>query len=170
MIDMKVIWRIVISVLAVIVGGLFLIRMISPRELDDVHPDIACSQDLIQRSDILWVIPDYKNDSIINQTQWCASLLLKNKTLGLHGVYHTYNEFDNLRNKEYVQKGIDDFQTCFGYRPEMFKAPQLALSGENKRMIESTGLIVKGRLNQILHKVYHCSDTGKFPNWVVRAF
>ena len=30
--------------------------------------------------------------------------------------------------------------------------------------------ILKTLFNQITHKVYHCNDTGKFPNWLINLF
>lgn len=168
--DVKIKAKIVIVVLICLLLILFFVRAISSREIDDVSPGIECSDELLQRSDVLWVIPDFKNKSISEDKEWCDKIKSSGKTIGLHGVYHTYNEFANDRDKEYLQKGIDDFEQCFGYKPEIFKAPQLELSKENKKMVEENGLKVKGRINQFFHKVYHCSDKGKFSNKFVDWF
>lgn len=146
---------------------LFLFRFFNHRELDDVHPDFECTSDLIEKSDVLWVTPFYKDKPISENKEWCAEIKALNKTLGLHGVYHEYNEFGTDRNFEYLQKGISEFEKCFGAKPKLFKAPQLELSMNNKRMIESLGLKVMGHRNQISHKVYHCKDSGLLPNWVI---
>jgi len=166
---MVAVW-IIVGIIVLAVFGLFIVRLVLPSELDDVTPGIQCDASLIDKSDVLWVIPLYKNDSILNHQDWCDSLLAKNKTLGMHGVYHTFNEFFEKRNSEYVLRGIDAFEKCFGKKPEMFKAPQLALSSENRKMIESMRMKVKGKWNQLFRKVYHCSDTGVMPNWFIRIF
>jgi len=160
----------VIGVVLVLVLILFIIRRVSHTELDDVSPGIECSDELLAKSDVLWVIPDFDNKSIAENGEWCNKIKSLGKTIGLHGVYHTYNEFRYDRNSEYLQKGIDDFTECFGYKPEIFKAPQLNLSVENKKMIEESGLKVSGKINQLFHKVYHCEDTGKFSNRFIDWF
>ena len=165
--------KILLLIVCLLIGValiLFFIRLFSPIEIDDVSPAISCNSVLLERSDVLWVIPLYKNASIGNNTEWCNSLLALNKTIGMHGVRHTFNEFSENRDEKYVQEGVDAFEKCFGRKPDMFKAPQLALNGENKKLIEREGMVVKGKLNQILHKVYHCRDTGTFHNWFVRLF
>ena len=159
-----------IGVVLVLVLILFIIRRVSHTEIDDVSPGIPCSDELLAKSDILWVIPDFENKSITEDKEWCDKIKSMNKKLGLHGIYHTYNEFGQDRDKEYLQKGIDDFEECFGEKPEMFKAPQLALNGENKKMIEENGLKVVGKINQLFHKVYHCNDTGRFSNRFIDWF
>ena len=67
---------------------LFLIRFLSPREIDDVTPGIQCDESLLSKSDVLWVIPAFDNKSIAENRSWCNYILSLNKTLGMHGVYH----------------------------------------------------------------------------------
>ncbi|MEK6888884.1 MAG: DUF2334 domain-containing protein [Nanoarchaeota archaeon] len=160
----------VIGIILALLLILFIIRKVSHTEIDDVSPEIECTQELLDKSDVLWVIPDYNNKLITEDRVWCDKIKSLNKKIGLHGVYHTYSEFLHKRDEKYLQKGIDDFTECFGKKPEMFKAPQLELSRENRKMIEKNGLKVKGKVNQIFHKVYHCSDTGKFSNRFIDLF
>jgi len=170
---MKYAYRLVIYFVVVVlvcIGILFFFRLFSHREIDDVHPDIACGQEWIDKSDILWVIPLYNNHSIADNPAWCSSILDTGKEIGMHGVYHSDNEFNNTIDSEYLQQGIIVFEKCFGRKPDMFKAPQLDLSAENKNLVEENGMKVYGQANQLFHKVYHCSDRGMFPNWMIRLF
>jgi len=149
---------------------LYLIRYFSPRELDDVSPEISCDQNLIDESEILWIIPLFNNESIADNREWCNYILSLNKTLGLHGVSHTYKEFLIERNSDYLNKGVAEFEKCFGFKPIIFKAPQLALLDKNEKMLENEGFGVSGQINQLTHKVYHCSNTGKFSNNFIKRF
>lgn len=148
----------------ILIFTFFLLRLTSQKELDDISPGIPCEQKLLQKSDVLWVIPNYNNVSIDENPEWCAYIKSLNKTLGLHGVYHTYKEFQTDRNQQYLEQGINAFEKCFGFKPKMFKAPQLAISSSNKELIKNNNMQLKGRANQVLHKVYHCSDSGLFSN------
>ncbi len=155
---------------AVIFVLLFLIRTISQKEIDDVHPAIPCEQRYLEESDILWIIPLYNNVSIAQNKTWCASISSLNKTIGMHGVYHKYEEFSATRDKDYLDIGIDAFKQCFGHKPSVFKAPQLVLSEENKAFLKEQNLTIHGKIGQMMHKVYHCNDTGRFTNKFIRIF
>ena len=157
-------------IILLFVFTLFLIRLISPREIDDVSPEIFCEQEYIEKSNILWVIPKFNNKSISENKEWCDYVLSLNKTLGLHGVYHEFEEFKIDRNQKYLQEGINIFEECFGFKPEMFKPPQLKISKENKKLIKENNLELKLGFNQLIHKVYHCADDGTFKNWIVDLF
>lgn len=168
-----IIYSILIVLLVIILSFILFVyfyRFFAVKEIDDVTPEIACESKLLEKSDVLWVIPIFDNRSIAEDKAWCESILALNKTLGLHGVYHTYREFGQPRNQEYIDSGIDAFEECFGFKPEMFKAPQLYLSKENENTLENMGLVVKNKLNQLMHKVYHCSDTGQFSNKIIDWF
>ncbi len=128
----SIILYIFIAILLLFAADLILARAFSHTELDDVTPGIECSRDLMEKSDVLWVIPDFSNDSIAESKEWCTDILSLNKTLGLHGVHHTYREFAIGRDKDYIEFGISEFEGCFGFKPLLFKAPQLALSRENE--------------------------------------
>ncbi len=142
-----------------------IIRLVSPRHLDDVHPNIPCDETLLKKADILYVIPKFENVSIANNVEWCAKILSYNKTLAMHGVYHTYNEFIADRNESYVQDGAEEFNKCFGYSPTMFKPPQVAISKYNKDLLKNK-YTLDTWVTERFHKVYHCNNQGMFPNWV----
>lgn len=149
---------------------LFFVRFFGHRELDDVSPGIQCDAELLRKADVLWVIPKFEGKNISGDREWCSGILAMNKKLGLHGVYHTYKEFNVDRDSGYLDDGISEFERCFGEKPAAFKAPQLALNEKNKEMIEDSGLKVRGMWNQLTHKVYHCEDSGLLPNWVIGLF
>jgi predicted deacetylase len=143
---------------------LFLVRLLSPKEIDDVSPEIPCEEEYLEKSDILWIIPKFNNKSISENKTWCNYILSLNKTLGLHGVTHEFEEFNSNRNQTYLEEGIKIFEDCFGFKPEMFKPPQLKISNKNKELIKNNNLKLKGEINQIIHKVYHCGYTENFKN------
>lgn len=149
---------------------LFLIRLVLPRELDDVSLFIDCPEELIKKSDVLWIIPKFEGKSISDEKEWCEKILSYNKELGLHGVYHTYNEFSEDRREEYLQEGINIFEECFGFKPTRFKPPQLEINSANKKLISKMNMKLELKYNQLFHKVYHCSDTGVFKNWWIDVF
>ena len=159
----KTTFIIIILIIILLIFDLFLIRLISPQE-------IPCQKEYVEKSGILWIIPKFNNKSISENKTWCNYILSLNKTLGLHGVTHEFKEFNTNKNSEYLQEGINIFEECFGFKPEIFKPPQLKISKENKKLIEDNNIKLKGRFNQIIHKVYHCNDTGRLPNWVVDLF
>lgn len=155
----------VIAILAIV----FLIRLFSARQLDDVSPGIPCDSSLLKKSNVLYVIPKFDNISILENKTWCEYILGLNKTLELHGVYHTYQEFNMNRDENYLNEGIKIFESCFNKTPDRFKPPHLAISKENKKMI-SKRMKLDLYFNQILHKVYHCNDSGRFKNKVIDWF
>ena len=166
---LKILGYILLFIFSIIII-LFIIRLILPREVDDVTPFIDCSEQLIEKSDVLWVIPKFEGKSILDEDGWCEKILSYNKELGLHGVYHTYNEFSEDRDGEYLQEGIDIFEECFGFKPEKFKPPQLKINDENKELISKMNMELELNWNQFFHRVYHCNDTGVFKNWWIDVF
>ncbi|MFC1682072.1 DUF2334 domain-containing protein [Nanoarchaeota archaeon] len=166
---MKKIYLIPIIILSLILI-IFLTRLILPKEIDDVSPRILCEKEYLEKVDVLWVIPNFNENPISENKKWCKNILGLNKTLGMHGVYHTYNEFDESISQEYLQEGIDIFEGCFGFKPELFKPPQLVISKENKVLVRKNNIKVKSWFNQITHKVYHCEDSGIFSNRFVDLF
>lgn len=160
--------RIVCIVVAILAFSLFVVRAINLAEVDDVHPLIPCEEWIVQESDVLWVIPLYENVSVAENMTWCEEIKVLNKTLGMHGVYHMYHEFNELRSAAYLEQGMQAFEQCFGFRPKMLKAPQLVLSKENAALLRERGFEIHGRVGQMTHKVYHCEDTGRVKNAVVR--
>ena len=157
-------------IIFLIIFSLLLIRAFNPREIDDLHSSMHCEEDLILESDILWVIPKLNNNSISEDKEWCAYILSLNKTLGMHGVTHEFEEFLIERDQEYIQEGIDIFEGCFKFKPQFFKPPQLKISKQNKQLIKNNSLILKNILNQVFKRVYHCGDFGRFSNNFIGRF
>ncbi len=154
-------------ILLALIIFLFLFRQFSARQLDDVSPQIQCDTQLLEKADILYVIPKFNNSPISENKEWCNYILSLNKTLAMHGVYHTYNEFSEDKNETYLQEGITEFEKCFGTKPDRFKAPQLAISKNNKELIKKQ-MNFDGFSNQVLHKVYHCNESGDFSSHLTR--
>ena len=161
---MKKKWLIKVSLAILILFFLiFIIRLVSPVEIDDVTPGIPCEQKYLEKSDVLWIIPNFQDSPIVENQTWCNEILKLNKTLGLHGYKHTYQEFGNETiSQEDLKKAIFLFEICFEQTPTMFKPPQLEMREQNKKMIKDSGLKIKTRFNQVIHKVYHCNDTSEF--------
>lgn len=160
---MKTFKIILITILTLIIL-LFLIRLTTPKEIDDINPEIQCEKEYIEKSDILWVIPLYNNTPISNNQTWCQEIISLNKTLGMHGIYHSYHEFEYYVNETELQNAKQIFEDCFGYEPTLFKPPFLRLSKENKELLEKNNLEIKWIWNQNFHKVYHCQNDGIFSN------
>ena len=152
---------IIIFCLALII---FISRLISPSEIDDVNPNLNCENKYLEKSQVFWVVPYFEGELISQNKTWCENILSMNKTLGLHGYKHTYHEFQNNITLKEMHEARRIFYDCFGYYPEIFKAPNLALSSENKVMIENQNMKVRGKTNQVLKKVYHCNNSGTLPN------
>jgi len=146
----------IILIILILLISLFLVRALSPKEIDDVTPAFFCAEEILEKSDILFVIPKFNNTLLSENPEWCEYILSLNKTLGLHGVYHEYREFEIDRNQEYLQQGIDEFKTCFGYEPELFKPPQNRISKANRKLIKENNMKLKTIPNKIIHKIYHC--------------
>ena len=161
---MKRAWKILILLIFLILACLIIVRANATREIDDISPGIICEQKYMQKSDILWVIPRFQNIPISENQEWCAEISSLNKTLGMHGIYHSYKEFGYYVNETEFQEAIQIFEDCFNQTPTMFKAPQLNLSNENEMLVKSFNLKIRKSAQQAIHKVYHCNDTGTFPN------
>jgi len=164
----KIIPFILLIILTVIII-LFLIRLILPSQIDDVSPEISCKKQLLEKADILYIIPNFNNKSMHENKEWCNQILSLNKELALHGFNHKYLEFKTDKNQQYLNQAINSFEQCFNKKPTRFKPPQLAISKNNKQLIKNK-LNLDLFFNQLFHKVYHCNDTGKFPNWFINIF
>ena len=160
----------VLLILFIILICIFLTRLISEKQLDDVNPQIQCNQHLLDKADVYYIIPIFNNKSIADNPGWCEQIKAKNKKLALHGVYHTYKEFNTDRDQEYLDKGIQAFQKCFNQTPAMFKPSQIKISKNNKKLIKNNNLKLNYYLNEILHKSYHCENSGKFSNKFIDFF
>lgn len=148
----------------------YLERQILPRQVDDVHPLFNCTNEVLNKGDALAIVPFYRNISIAGNLTWCNEILSMNKTLIMHGVFHTYNEFYSPVSIEDVKAGMEAFKECFGYYPKIFEAPQLALSSENAKMLKGLGFEIRGYPYIITHKVFHCNDSGKYSNRFIHFF
>lgn len=155
---------IILSIAIALLLILFFVRLFSERQIDDISPGIPCSQDLLEKADAYYVIPKFDNISILEDKAWIEKIKSMNKDLRLHGVRHTYNEFGEDRDSAYLQEGVMIFEGAFGKKPERFKAPQLNITEDNKKLVWDSGMKVDEFWNQLLHKVYHCNDTGMFSN------
>ena len=185
---MKV-WRYFVVVFIGLVIGLFLTRLILPSQLDDVSPKIPCEENLMEWADVYYVIPKFENVSISENREWCGEILERKMAtrgipselrtsnevlslsgkLAMHGIYHEYEEFRGKISLENLEEGMGIFKECFGFEPERFKPPQISISSRNKKLVRER-MELDLFWNQLFHKVYHCGDTGIFPNWVVRVF
>jgi hypothetical protein len=155
-----------VVVLVLLVFGLWLVRAVLPSQIDDVNPLMGCSVDELEMADVYFVVPVY--DGVEIDGEWCEGILGKGKEVALHGVYHSYEEFGVGRDREYLDYGVGVFKECFGFAPERFKPPQIAWDSENDWI---RGVLdVELFWNQVFHKVYHCGDSGVFPNWVIGVF
>jgi predicted deacetylase len=157
-------------VLIFLIISIFLIRLFSSRQVDDVSPGIPCSKEILEKSDVFYVIPKFENKSISENKEWCDYILSLNKEIEIHGVYHTYEEFGIDKDSFYLNEGIDIFEKCFGFMPEKFKPPQLKISKNNKKLIDINKLRLEYRLNELTHKVYHCNDSGIISNKLIDIF
>ncbi len=161
-----ILWTILSLILLV-----FLIRIINPTEIDDVTPGIPCPELSIYNPDVLYIIPNFEGNLISENKGWCKYILSLNKTLYLHGLTHTYQEFlENNITQTQLEQGILEFKECFGYAPESFKPPQLKINSKNKNLIKENRLKRKTVLNQLTHKVYHCDDSDIIPNKIIKIF
>jgi len=145
---------------------LWFTRLILPSQVDDVNPLMGCSDEVLDLGDVYFVVPKFEGVEISGD--WCEGILGREKDLAMHGVYHTYEEFGVYRDEVYFEEGVRIFEECFGFSPERFKPPQLEWTSENDWIKDRTEVDLFW--NQLFHKVYHCGDTGVFPNWVVRVY
>lgn len=157
-------------IFVLMIFGAYLIRALNERQVDDLTPGINCERGIIDKSQNLAVIPLFENESIAENKTWCDYILSLNMTLIMHGVYHSYREFDSNVSLNDIEKGRGEFKKCFGYYPPIFQAPQLAISWGNEEKVKSFGMHLRGYPYQITHKVYHCNDTGRFKNRFIDIF
>lgn len=146
---------------------LYIIRKIQPKHYDDIHPLIELEMEYLDKSDILFVIPKFKNKKITDNIKWCNWLKnyseKNNKILALHGINHNIIngftgegcEFKYKKNKKDIIEAIELFNNAFGYKPKYFKAPCYILSKENEKLLKELGLIIIGPETLIFNKVYH---------------
>ncbi len=156
-----------IAVILLLATNLLILRAVSQKEIDDVTPRILCSELKKYNPEILWIIPNYNNTDISKNQTWCQEILELNKIIGMHGIKHTYKEFEKNISQAELESAIQIWKNCFKSAPTLFKAPQLALSKQNKKLLQENNFTIKGQTNQIIHKVYHCNDTGLLSNKII---
>lgn len=147
---------------AVVLGVTLMVhREMSPREIDDIHPRISCQDHLLDDSTWWWVIPYYNDEPLTAHPEWVERVKRSGRKLGLHGIRHTYAEFNVDVSREYIQKGIDEFERAFGYKPTEFKPPKMQVTPHNLKLLKDMGLNVHTSWQQLIHKVHHCEDQGR---------
>lgn len=152
----------VVGVVAVTLGIVLVAhKEIAARELDDVHPDIPCDQSMLDDAIWWWVVPLYGDKPLMSNPEWVEKVKKSGKKIGMHGVRHTYSEFNTDVSKEYIQQGIDAFKDAFGYTPTHFKPPKMQITKNNLELLKSMGFTVHDRWQQFIHKIYHCKDHGR---------
>ena len=156
--------------IVVAIGLVYAVMLMSSRNpliVDDVYPASSCDS-LLEKADILYVIPNLENNSIGGNKEWCAKMRHINKTIGLHGIRHTYHEFDTTINEEELLSAVNSFEDCFGEKPTLFRPPYNKINKENEEMVLSLNMTVyKKRF--MTHPYCHCNP-GSFMkplNWIL---
>lgn len=156
--------KITIYALITLIFALFLLRLTTPREIDDIHPNWDCEQKYINKSTYLWIMPMWNNSPISKNTDWCEQMRNSNHKFGMHGIQSWYREFNEPINEIQLKQAINEYEKCLGEKPTLFKAPALKITKDNKELIEKYNMTLRTSFHQTIHKVYHCQDTGVFPN------
>ena len=141
--------------LLLVVSGVMLWSSRHPLIVDDVYPGNACPE-LLEKADILYIIPFKDNTSIAREMEWCSTVTSLNKTLGLHGIRHTYHEFAGKISDEALQEAILAFKNCFGSRPSLFRPPYNLISSENRERVEKLNMTMYAT-PFFLHPYCHCN-------------
>lgn len=144
--------------------GIIVFRLVGSRQIDGVNPYMYCSEVELSKVDVFYVAPLYKGVPINESRAWCDYILSFDKEIYMYGVKGSYEELSKNIAREEVSYGMDIFESCFGFRPERIKPPQLVLNDYNEKMLGEVDLNVDIFYNQLFHKVYHCGDSGFFPN------
>ena len=108
------------SLLIVAIGIIYVLMLISSRNpliVDDVYQTNTCDG-LLEKADVLYIIPNFENNSINNNEDWCAKIKSLNKTIGLHGIKHSYHEFEKEIHDEELVLAIKEFEKAISYNPK----------------------------------------------------
>lgn len=155
---------IVIAILTflIIIPIAFIMKMIARNQtivaLDDVSPLIPCQQDLIDKADILFVIPFYEHSNLSDYPEWCAKMRATNKEFGLHGFYHNVFEMKDTQSQELYQAAIKEFEECFGKKPTTFRPPMWKINDENVKILKQDNLELMA--DPLKTSTYHCNGRG----------
>ncbi len=160
---MKWYW-VILCVIGFVFVCLFFVRLVGSRYIDDVNPLMNCSVKYLEKSDVFYVVPYFDGFMINESRNWCDFILSLDKEIGMHGVRHSYKEFGSDVSARDIELGMDIFESCFGFRPERFKAPQLKLSSRNREILKYYGFSIDGKKLYFFHKIYHCNNGGILPN------
>ncbi|MBT6690224.1 hypothetical protein HN903_03555 [archaeon] len=172
-------WRYVLMGVAILVLGLWFVRLVLPSQVDDVSPLMGCSEDVLDLADVYFVVPKFdgveiggvwcdKMKNLASSSGWGLGVGGWENRLAMHGVYHNFGEFGTYRDRAYFREGVEVFEECFGFAPARFKPGQLEWIRYNDWIQDEVEVDLIW--NQIFHKVYHCGDSGVFPNWLIRVF
>ena len=145
---------------AVILLGYLVLLIVSrnPLIVDDVHPGAVCDE-LLEKADVLYVTPSYKNTEL--NVEWCHSISSLNKTIGMHGITHSYHEFLSEMNETDLLLAMEEFEECFREKPKLFRPPYNAISKENVELVESLGMEVYKK-RYLAHPYCHCEPDNRF--------
>lgn len=144
-----------------------LITSRNPLIIDDVYPTNSCD-DLIKKADVIYVIPNFENNSISENKGWCTKIKSLNKTMGLHGIKHSYHEFAQEIDIENITLAVNAFETCFGEKPTLFRPPYNLITKQNEEKISRFNMtIYKKRF--LVHPYCHCNPKSfmKPFNWLL---
>ena len=147
-----------ITIIFLTLAVIYLIIIISSRHpliVDDINPNNSCNS-LLEKADVLYVTPNFKNNSIVDNVEWCNKIKLLNKTIGMHGITHTYHEFSGEISEKEIALALGSFETCFGKKPDLFRPPYNKISKENKNKISMFNLTLY-KEKFIQHPYCHCN-------------
>ncbi len=162
--------KIIMIALISVILFIFVCRLFSEKQLDDVAPGIPCDKELLEKADAYYIIPNFQGLSIAENLSWCEEIKGYNKELRMHGYFHTYKEFKNYNSADNLLNGITIFEECFNKTPTRFKAPQEAITFHNIKIVQEENLSFDWYPNALFHKVYHCNDSGVFSNKFIDFF
>ncbi len=139
----------------------------NPFIVDDVHPDNSCDG-LLEKADILYAVPYFKNNSIGGNEAWCAKIRFLNKTIGLHGIRHSYHEFDRNISMDELDMATDAFKDCFKQEPKLFRPPYNLINKENEEKIANLNMAIY-KNSFIAHPYCHCNPAPlmRVMNWAL---
>jgi len=144
-----------------------LISSRNPLIVDDVYQTNTCDG-LLEKADVLYIIPNFENNSINNNEDWCAKIKSLNKTIGLHGIKHSYHEFEKEIHDEELVLAIKEFENCFEEKPTLFRPPYNRINEENEEKILKLNLTLYKK-KFIAHPYCHCNPKSfmKPLNWIL---
>lgn len=144
---------------------LLIIRFFNKSHYDDLHPELPFNKEYLDKSDILFIIPNYNNIPITNYPEYIEKLKSyaqkNNKQIGLHGYIHkpegffTKAEYGYELPESYIKDNIDLFRKAFNFEPKLFKAPCYNLHPKNREILLKLGLQISDINTLFLNKLFH---------------